>query len=130
LENTKLIFDHDLLGTINADGSIKQIWEEEALKQSIKLWIASKKGEALRAPERGGYINRWLMQPMKDSNIDIIKMAIRDGIAQDFTPLLEILELDVKPLYDKRAWYIYLKVRCKNLKLEVEVSERIKAKTT
>jgi hypothetical protein len=130
MDNTKVIFDHDMEGNIDPDGSIRQYWEKDALTQSLKMWIASYKGECLRSPNRGGYISRWLLKPMNDSTIDLIKMAIRDGIAQDFDPPLEILELTVEPNYTNRYWRIYLKVDCKYLKLQVEVDERIRARVT
>ncbi len=122
-----VIYDTDLIGGINSKGQIKQIWGEEALNNSIKMWIASFKGEVLRDPDRAGYITQWLMKSMAEENIDDIEMAVRDGIDQDFYPALTILNLSITPDFTRRVWNFYLEVYSDMLKIRTVVSETIKA---
>ena len=122
-----ILYDHDLKGGINDNGEINQIWEKDALNNAIKLWIASFKGEMIRRPNRGGYITRWLLKPMQSTDIDQIKMALRDGLEQDFVPYLEILDLSIIPDYENRQWKFYMEVYAPDLKIKTIISERIKS---
>jgi hypothetical protein len=123
----KYVFDYDYLGLTNSQGEIRTLWQEEALSQSIKLWIASFKGDAIRNPRRGGYVTRWLMKPMNTVDVDEIDMVIRNGIYEDFNPYLQILNLEIKPNYSQRYWEISLTVYSPDLKVSTEVTEKIKA---
>ena len=128
MKKTKpLIFDYSYLGLKNERGEIKQLWEEEALTQSIKLWIASFRTDAMRNPQRGGYVTRWLMTPMNQVDEEEIVMSIRDGIYQDFSPYLEVRDLRATPNFERRYWEIYMEVYSPTLKVKAQVSEKIKA---
>lgn len=122
------IFDYDYQGLKDKNGAITQLWGEPALNQSIKLWLVSFQGDIVRAPKRSGYITNWLMKPMNDDNIDRVKMAIKDGIYQDFEPALIIDVLEVTPNYEERYWHIYLEVYSNALKTKAVVDEKIKAR--
>lgn len=122
------IFDISYFGQKDADGGLRHLWDEDALSQSIKLWVASYEGECVRAPGKGGYIMPYLMKPMKQSDVDVIKMSIKDGFYQDFTPYLELNLLKVEPNYEQRYWRIYMEVYSPDLKLKTIVDERIKAR--
>ncbi len=121
------VFDYDYLGRIERNGSIRTLWGEEALKQSIKLWIASFKGDLIRQPNKGGYVSRWLMKPMGEADVDEIDMVIRNGIYSDFKPYLQVRNLQITPNYEQRYWKIYLEVYSPELKVSTTVSERVKA---
>jgi len=122
------IFDHDYQGFVDGQGKISQLWGEEALNQSIKLWLVSSQGDIVRGPKRGGYINYWLMKPMAVDNIDRIKMAIKDGIYQDFTPSLAIELLQIEADFENRQWHIYMEVYSPTLKTKATIDEIIKAR--
>lgn len=122
------IFDHDYQGFVDGQGKILQLWGEEALKQSIKLWLASFQGDIVRNPKRSGYITYWLMKPMSVDNIDRIKMAIKDGIYQDFTPSLIIDLLQIEADFENRHWHIYMEVYSPTLKTKAIVDEKIRAR--
>ena len=124
----KYVYDHDYLGTIQEDGAIKQVWGEEALNQSLKHWLASFKADLVRSPNRGGYLTPLLAKPMNTLSSDSLKMAIRDGLYQDYQPFLAIEKLEVEPNYEGKYWYIYLEVYSVDLKTHVVVEEKIKAK--
>ncbi len=122
------IFDYDYKGSIDNNGGITQFWGEDALKQSIKLWLASFQGDVVRNPKRSGYITYWLMKPMSIENIDRIKMAIKDGIYQDFEPNLIIDLLQIEADFENRQWHIYMEVYSPTLKTKATIDERIKAR--
>lgn len=121
------IFDYHYLGKTTKNGELEHLWEEAALNQSIKLWIASFKGDAIRSPARGGYVNQWLMKHISEDDKDQVAMTIRDGLFQDFEPHLEVEVLEVTPNLEGRYWEIYMEVYSPTLKVKTSVSERIKA---
>lgn len=126
----KYVYDIDYQGLRDDKGGLKHVWNEEALNQSIKLWIASFKGDVVRQFNRGGYITYWILKPMTQDIAERIKMSIQDGFYQDFTPYLEIQTLKVEPNFAQRYWYIYMEVYSNALKLLTTVEEKIKAKVT
>jgi hypothetical protein len=126
---TPLVFDYDISGRVGVAGDILQVWEKEALVNSLKMWIMSRKGDIIREPNRGGYLIQWLTRPMSEENAENVEMAIRDGIDQDFDPYLKILFLKVTPNYINRYWDIYMEVESPQLNVQTALSARIKGTT-
>ena len=122
-----LIYDHDISGRIGLSGDILQVWEQDALINSLKMWISSRKGDMIHEPRRGGYLIDWLTKSMNETNIENLEMSIRDGLDQDFSPRLQIINLIVSPDTKKRQWNIYMEVFSPELKLRAVLDERIKA---
>lgn len=125
INENQLIFDYDLLGRIDANGGIHQVWEGDALSNSIKMWIASYRGEIIREPNRGGYLLQWLTKPMNPAFEDHVSMAIRNGFEQDFKPYLQIQYLTVTANMEKRRWDIYMEVFAPSLNLKTTVDAKI-----
>ncbi len=128
LENTDLplIYDISYKGTIGLSGEVEQLWGVDALNNAVRMWLASFSGEIVRQPGKGGYLMKWLMKPMNELSIDRIRMGIRNGLNQDFTPFLEILSLEVVPDYEHRYWIIILSVYSNDLKIRTDISVNIK----
>lgn len=124
---TPLIFDYDISGRIGLSGEIVQVWERDALINSLKMWIISRKGGIVREPGRGGYVFDWLLKPMHEVNAEDVEMSIRDGIDQDYTPYLKILNLKVTPNGAGRYWRIYMEVYSPELNMQATLDEKIKA---
>ena len=122
-----LIYDYDISGGVGLNGDILQVWEQEALINSLKMWISSRRADIIREPERGGYLIDWLTKAMSADNIDAIQMSIRDGLDQDFSPHLQVINLIVTPDVQKRQWRIYMEIYSPELKLQAVLDERIKA---
>jgi len=120
------VYDHSYSGGIDSSGNIEQLWGEDALNNSLKMWLASFTGEILRQPQRGGYLMYWLLKPMSEKNIKNIKMTLQDGFNQDFSPYLEVYNLNVEPLYDERCWHIQMEVYSHTYKVRTIIDEKIK----
>ncbi|KKM77100.1 hypothetical protein LCGC14_1373480, partial [marine sediment metagenome] len=121
-----LIYDISYKGTIGLSGEVEQLWGVDALNNAVRMWLASFSGEIVRQPGKGGYLMKWLMKPMNELSIDRIRMGIRNGLNQDFTPFLEILSLEVVPNYEHRYWIIILSVYSNDLKIRTDISVNIK----
>lgn len=124
-----IIYDLDMAGGIDKQGNIKELWNIDALTNSIKMWMSSYRGDFIRRPMRSGYITPLLMKRMNQVDVDEFEQIIRDGFNEDFRPVLRILNLEVVPNYERRYWEIQMEVYSPDLKIQASVSERIKAKT-
>lgn len=104
------IADTDILGTIDSNGVLAAYTNKEALQNSIKLWITSFSNDALRNPNRGGYVTQQLYKPMTESSQQSITDALIDGFNTDYTPYVKVLNLDVVPNYQEKTWEISVAV--------------------
>lgn len=120
-----LLGDFSYLGSTDSKGQIKTVVLEEALNQSIKLWIASQEGDLVNFPDRGGYIFELLLRPMKEVDEDEISESLKFGLDRDFFPFLEVVSLDVSPNYEQRYWEINAVFFSPELNYQLEFSEKI-----
>lgn len=122
--------DFDSNAEIEPNGSLRVLSGVEALENSIRLWVASFRGEVIRKPERGGYIVQWLMKPMNEETRRRIKEAIQDGLFEDFQPKIQITRLDVIPNYELGYWQIELQGYSPALKEAFSLSEKLRRLST
>lgn len=122
-----IVYDLDMEGGIDKKGHIKEVWNVEALTNSIKMWMSSFRGDILRGPDQGGYIAEIVMRPMTETDAEDFEQIIRNGFNEDFRPYLRVYDIEVVPNYERRYWNIRLQVYSPDLKIYAEVDERIKA---
>jgi len=120
------VYDLDLQGGVDNNGRIKELWNEDAVSNSLKLWLASAQGEILRDPTRGGYLFPFLVKPMNITNQQDLQDTIIDGLREDFEPYLKIKSISVEPDYSNRRWKIEITAWIPSVKSYVVVSEKIK----
>jgi len=113
-------------GGVDTQGSIRVFINEEALSQSIKMWIASSKGDMVGEPVRGGYLKSYLMKPLSEISEGEFTMDFRVGFDRDFSPELEILDLEVIPNYEERYLEINAVFFSPELNYEIQFSENLK----
>lgn len=119
------IFDYDLFGTI-VDGNIKIVFEQKALINSLKLWIASYQGDFIGGNTRGGYVRNAINKPLSSTDAEDVYHAIMIGLKKDFRPELEVVSLSVIPNVKKRKWDITLDAYSSALKERVFIQESLK----
>lgn len=124
-----IVYDLNMEGSIDKKGHVREMWNAEALTNSIKMWISSFRGDIMRGPDRGGYISEILMRPMDETDTDDFEQIIRNGFNEDFRPYLRVYNIEIVPNYERRYWSIRLQVYSPDLKVYAEVDERIKAST-
>lgn len=120
------IYDSDLIGSINVNGKVKELWNKDALDNAIKLWIISSNGELYRNPRKGGYVVPYLSKPMSDDNRDMITFQIKRGLEEDFVPYFIVSTVDVKPNYENKRWDIYIEGYSPNYKEFTQLNISIK----
>lgn len=103
------IYDVSLLGELDENGKLKEIWDSDAIKNAIISWLTSYNSDFLRAPNKGGYLTNWLYKPMSDSTVEVMRDSIEDGFDQEFN-FVDLVNLDIKPNYENNYWEIYIEV--------------------
>ena len=126
-ENYPIFYDFDYRGGVDATGAMRQVWNEGALNNAIKMWLASYTGEIIRRPQSGGYVTSALTTPMGQVDSGDLEEDIRAGLSADFRPLLRVQQLTVTPDYENRVWSIYLSVYSPDTGIYTQVSERIRS---
>ncbi len=117
-------FDYDIFG------ELVEVYEEKALLNSLKLWIASSEGDFIGGITRGGYVTSALNIPLSTESLIVVEHQIKQGLANDFKPLLQVINLSVQPDYIKRRWEIELEAYAPELKMKLYVKESIKDLTS
>ncbi|MDA3856324.1 MAG: hypothetical protein PF569_08760 [Candidatus Woesearchaeota archaeon] len=116
--------DIDYTGKKTTTGDIYTYTDSDALQQAFRLWLTESKGEKLRK-QVGGYLIPHLQKPMTPERIGDIKRSIKNGLSQEFKPRVQILSLEVTPIYNLKQWQIDALVYTPLLKDAVLVQERI-----
>jgi hypothetical protein len=124
--NYPILYDFDYRGGLDTKGAMREVWNEQALNNSIKMWLASYGNEIIRRPGSGGYFTALVMTPMSQVDVDNVISTIRLGLVADFRPFLKINRLEVRPDYKNKIWEVYLEVYSPDLGIYTEVSEKIK----
>lgn len=121
-----LLYDFDYQGGLTNQGAIKEVWNEEALNNSIKMWLASYTNEVVRRPGVGGRLTSLINTPMNQADVDAISAGIELGITTDFRPFVRLKNLKVTPDYENRTWSIYMEIYSPDKGIYTTVSEKIR----
>lgn len=122
-----IIYDLALEGGIDRKGNLREVWNVDAIMNSIRMFFASFRGEVLRSPNLGGAVVSQLFRPMSEVDIDFLESVIRSAFNNDFRPRLQIESLEIEPNFERRFFRITLAAYSPDSGLLVEVDERIKA---
>jgi len=112
-------------GLPNSQGNIPVLKNLDALNNAIKLWLGSFRGERLRFPRKGGPIIGYLLKPMSEDVAKDMRIAIRDGLKNDFTPSVTVDGCEVLCDYDSAQYVINVEGFCPSLNSDVRYSDRI-----
>lgn len=116
------IYDIDILGTIDNQGNIKELYNKEAVENSILVWLTSYNTDVIRNPGSGGYLTSYLSKPMSPENQQYIYQSLIDGFNQDYNLQVKILAIKINPDYVNKTWAIYIEAYVTEIKDTVTVS--------
>lgn len=106
---------------IPTTGNIKKgdyLENNDALDNAFRIWISSSKNEYLRR-SGGNWLLRHIGKPMNSARTQEIKRSIQTGIATNFEPRLNILDLQVVADYSKRRYIITLVAYSESLRVGI-----------
>jgi len=92
--------DVDVYGEKLANGTIKEYIGSEAIKNALLLFLSSKKSEFLNEPELGGPLDGFVFKSMSDS--DLQKFELWTLITNEFSPSLELVDIEITPDFNNR----------------------------
>lgn len=124
----QLIFDYSYKGGLDPQGRITQLWQEDALKNSIRLWIGSFEGDLIGQPYRGGKVMRYLLKPMSQVNLKQFSGALKKSFNDEFGGFAKIESLNITPQFNERRWEVSMVVSSYSLKLRTEIIDYIKGR--
>lgn len=127
-KESQLIHDYYFQGGVDLQGRIAETWQEEALKNAVRMWIASYQGDFIGRPNRGGKVMRYLLRPMNSVNVKMFTAAMRKDFDDEFDGVAEIEQLHITPMYTERKWKVNMAVSSYPLKLKTEIEDYIKGK--
>jgi len=126
MSDSRTFSDFTSSAEFEPNGSLRIVTGTEALVNSLRMWIASFRGELIRRPARGGYIVQWLMKPMSEEVGIRIREAIQEGLFEDFEPRITITKVRVIPDYENQFWNIELEGYSSLLKETFSLSEKLR----
>jgi len=110
------VYDLNILGEVDNNGQIIELYDKEAVENSIIVWLTSYQTDILRNPGRGGYLTRFLNRPMSEDNRKNMLDALIDGFNQDFNLVLQLKSLSIDPDYEGKIWNIYIEAYIPDIK--------------
>lgn len=127
-KGTQVIFDYSYKGGLDSQGRIDEMWQEEALKNSVRLWIGSFAGDIIGQPNRGGQVMKYLLRPMSQVSIKQFDGALRKSFSEEFGGFAKIQSLQVTPMEEERMWKINMSITSYPLKLITEIEDYLKGR--
>ncbi len=100
-----LYLDYPIYKEVKSNGELKTYKNSDALAQAIKIWLSSSKGEKIRT-RSGGVLIPFIGKLLTTENANSMKNAIVFGLQHDFTPPIEVVNIDVYPNVEKQRWEI------------------------
>ena len=100
-----LYLDYPMYKEVKGNGELKTYKNSDALAQAIKIWLSSSKGEKIRT-RSGGVLIPFIGKLLTTENANSMKNAIIFGLQHDFTPPIEVVNIDVYPNVEKQRWEI------------------------
>ena len=116
------VYDLDILGSLDSNGQVKELYDKEAIENSIIVWITSYNTDILRNPGRGGYLTSYLSKPMSDTVQALMREALIDGFNQDYNLVLQLKQLIITPDYENKTWNIFVEAYIPDIKDTVQAS--------
>lgn len=100
--------DYPIVKETTSRGELKTYENSEALAQAVKIWLVSSQGEKIRT-KSGGYLMPFLGKPLDDENARKISQRLIQGLNEDFTPSITVVDIQVIPDTYNMRWVISIK---------------------
>lgn len=104
-----MIIDIDAYGKVNADGSLLELTNQDAVKNALLLWLGSKRGEYVMNPTAGGVLDASLFKNINEANVALLKLTLFTDLQERFSPSITVEDISVVPDYELRLLEITIK---------------------
>jgi hypothetical protein len=120
-----LFTDYSLERRTTAEGEVKRYYNENALAQAIKVWLASGRGEKTRTVG-AGWVMPFIGKALSKENAESLRQNIVLGLTTDFSPALTITSCIVIPNVEKNIWIINVQGYNSNFNIGVNTNILLK----
>lgn len=117
--------DFDSHLTIDDNGNVKVLYDEDVIIQSIRHIMATVSGERVRN-DIGGSLIRLLFQPIDDELTEDIRDILIDSITK-YEDRVIIESISVEPLYDLNAYNIQMRFYIRELNKNVSYQTALRS---
>ena len=124
--NDIILFDYDMFGRLNSRNEIETYYNEDSLKNSLRIWFTSREGDRLRSPGTGGFLDFQVDKLMSDDNLSNFSQRILRALEEDFRGYFVVQELKLTKNANRRLLDIYLRVLSKRLNTNFELNLKIR----
>lgn len=116
------LVDYDYRGGLDEKGVMRVLRDKEAVENALKLWIASARGDIVRYGGYGGYVLEALYKPMNDETADDILFDLEVGLINNFSPFVNIVNLEIEPNYEQKEYVIDLEIYVPDYNFNLELT--------
>lgn len=113
-------------GAIDTQGNLRLYYNVDAIHNSLRIWLASFRGEKLRMPNKGGLVIRHLFKTMSDESALALSLAIREGLKTDFSPSIIASDVSVIPDYENSWYNITVKGYCPAFRTDISYEDKMR----
>lgn len=103
------IIDFDLNASVDGAGKLKELTNEEALKEALRFYLSVRLGNILGFPLNGGILDTSTFSVMSPDYLELLAFKIRNSIFIGFEPEIVLNEISIIPDYERRILEIELK---------------------
>lgn len=104
--------DYDIFGGTDILGKIKVNLNEDAIKNAIKVWFASKFGERYRNPNSGGIFFQQVGKGTGESRLSNLQSRCMRELDTDFEGIFYVYQLEFILNKEKRFLEVSIIVNC------------------
>lgn len=97
-----IIQDIDIYGGETSKGIPIEIFDEDALKNALILWLTSNRGEFLKKPEMGGILKILQFKKLSHSILQRVRFTIKNAITNYFQPSIKLIAINIYPINERR----------------------------
>jgi hypothetical protein len=94
--------DIDLFGDENYNGTPKEYYDKDAVKNSLTMWMMAKRGDFLDAPSEGGILDSATFKNMTYENQEKLKFRVENSLRLYFSGIIELMGITITPFPTER----------------------------
>jgi len=94
--------DLDIYGFELETGAAKEYFDDDCIGNSIIMWLTSKRGDIIMAPNDGGVLDAVLFKNMSDLNQELLAFKIQTEVLLNFSNLINLTGVKLVPNYTER----------------------------
>lgn len=116
-------FDFDLEAKTYNNGNAVVYENDDAIKNSVLLWLTSSRGDFLKNPDAGGMLDFFLFKNITTERLRLLGFSLYNEMYFTFLGLIKILDINIVPNYTQR--YIQIEITYQIIESEQVIKEEL-----